>query len=57
MKRNEEDTHRLTAAELDRVRREIEKSHGRVFSFAGDYRGLDKLYQRRQTPWQEHGLH
>jgi TolB-like protein/Tfp pilus assembly protein PilF len=36
MERNEEETHRRVGAELDRFRREIEKSHGRVFSFAGD---------------------
>jgi adenylate cyclase len=36
MERNEEETHRRVGGELDRLRREIEKSHGRVFSFAGD---------------------
>src|SRR6516162_9611363 len=36
MERNEEETHRRVGAELDRFRREVEKSHGRVFSFAGD---------------------
>ncbi len=36
MARAEEETHRRVGAELDRVFREIEKSHGRVFSFAGD---------------------
>ncbi len=36
MERNEEETHRRVGDELDRFRREIEKSHGRVFSFAGD---------------------
>jgi adenylate cyclase len=36
MERNEEETHRRVGAELDRFRREIEKSHGRVFSFTGD---------------------
>ncbi|HXA26796.1 MAG TPA: hypothetical protein VNW90_31275 [Acetobacteraceae bacterium] len=36
MGRAEEDTHRRVGAELDRVFREIEKSHGRVFFFAGD---------------------
>ncbi len=36
MARAEEDTHRRVGAELDRVFREIEKSHGRVFTFAGD---------------------
>ncbi len=36
MERNEEETHSRVGAELDRFRREIEKSHGRVFSFAGD---------------------
>jgi adenylate cyclase len=36
MARSEEDTHRRVGIELDRVIREIEKSHGRVFSFAGD---------------------
>lgn len=32
----EEETHRRVGTELDRVCREIEKSHGRVFTFAGD---------------------
>jgi adenylate cyclase len=32
----EEQAHRRVGAELDRVFREIEKSHGRVFTFAGD---------------------
>lgn len=32
----EEEAHRRVGAELDRVFREIEKSHGRVFTFAGD---------------------
>jgi adenylate cyclase len=36
MERDEEETHRRVGAELDRFRREIEKSHGRVFTFAGD---------------------
>jgi adenylate cyclase len=36
MGRAEEETHRRVNAELDRVFREIEKSHGRVFTFAGD---------------------
>jgi adenylate cyclase len=36
MARSEEDTHRRVGVELDRVIREIEKSHGRVFSFGGD---------------------
>jgi adenylate cyclase len=36
MERNEEETHDRVGAELDRFRREVEKSHGRVFSFAGD---------------------
>jgi TolB-like protein/class 3 adenylate cyclase len=36
MERNEEETHHRVGAELERFRREIEKSHGRVFSFAGD---------------------
>src|SRR5260370_36275504 len=36
MERNGEETHGRVGAELDRFRREIEKSHGRVFSFAGD---------------------
>jgi len=36
MERDEEETHSRVGAELDRFRREIEKSHGRVFSFAGD---------------------
>jgi adenylate cyclase len=36
MERNEEDTHQRVGEELERFRREIEKSHGRVFSFAGD---------------------
>ena len=36
MERNEEETHSRVGAELERFRREIEKSHGRVFTFAGD---------------------
>ena len=36
MERNEEETHDRVGDELERVRREVEKSHGRVFSFAGD---------------------
>ena len=36
MGRAEEETHRRVDAEIDRVFREIEKSHGRVFTFAGD---------------------
>ncbi len=36
MERNEDDTHARVGDELERFRREIEKSHGRVFSFAGD---------------------
>jgi adenylate cyclase len=36
MERNEEDTHRRVGAELDRFCPEVEKSHGRVFSFTGD---------------------
>jgi adenylate cyclase len=36
MGRTEESTHRRVGTELDRMIREIEKSHGRVFSFAGD---------------------
>ena len=36
MERAEEETHRRVGAELDRVCRDIEKSRGRVFSFAGD---------------------
>jgi TolB-like protein/class 3 adenylate cyclase len=36
MGRSEEETHRRVNAELDRVLREIEKSHGRVFTLAGD---------------------
>ena len=36
MERNEEETHSRVGAELERFRREVEKSHGRVFSFAGD---------------------
>jgi adenylate cyclase len=36
MERNEEEAHRRVGAELERFRREIQKSHGRVFSFAGD---------------------
>lgn len=32
----EEDAHRRVGAELDRMIRDIEKSHGRVFSFGGD---------------------
>ena len=33
---NEEDTHRRVNAAMDRLVREIQKSHGRVFSHAGD---------------------
>src|SRR6266404_9148315 len=33
---NEEDTHARVGAELDRVFHQIEKAHGRVFTFAGD---------------------
>ncbi len=36
MERNEEETHHRVGEELERFRREIERSHGRVFSFAGD---------------------
>jgi adenylate cyclase len=36
MGRAEEETHRRVGAELERVSREIEKSHGRIFFFAGD---------------------
>jgi adenylate cyclase len=36
MARAEEETHDRVGAELDHVFREIEKSHGRVFTFAGD---------------------
>lgn len=36
MARSEEDTHRRVGAEIDRIYREIQKSHGRVFTFAGD---------------------
>jgi len=36
MGRAEEDTHRRVGVEVDRVFREIEKSRGRVFTFAGD---------------------
>jgi adenylate cyclase len=36
MGRADEDTHRRVGTELDRVIRDIEKSHGRVFSFGGD---------------------
>jgi TolB-like protein len=36
MSRDEEETHRRVGAEMDRVSREIDRSHGRVFSFAGD---------------------
>jgi adenylate cyclase len=36
MERNEDETHARVGAELERFRREIERSHGRVFSFAGD---------------------
>ena len=36
MARAEEETHRRVGAELDRLSREIEKSHGHAFSFAGD---------------------
>jgi class 3 adenylate cyclase/TolB-like protein len=33
---NEDDTHRRVGAEMDRLVREIEKSSGSIFSFAGD---------------------
>ncbi len=36
MARAEEETHDRVGAELDRFFKEIEKSHGRVFTFAGD---------------------
>jgi adenylate cyclase len=36
MVRSEEETHRRVGVEINRVFREIEKSHGRVFTFAGD---------------------
>jgi adenylate cyclase len=36
MERSEEETHRRVGTELDRFRREIEKSHGRVFALTGD---------------------
>jgi len=36
MGRTEDTTHRRIGTELDRVIREIERSHGRIFSFAGD---------------------
>ncbi|MDR3530090.1 MAG: adenylate/guanylate cyclase domain-containing protein [Rhodopila sp.] len=36
MGRAEEQTHRRVGTEFDRLYREIEKSHGRVFTFAGD---------------------
>lgn len=36
MERSEEETHDRVGTELERFRREIEKSHGRVFSFTGD---------------------
>jgi TolB-like protein/class 3 adenylate cyclase len=36
MERSEEETHDRVGAELERFRREIERSYGRVFSFAGD---------------------
>ena len=36
MARSEEATHRRVGAEIDRLFREIEKSQGRVFTFAGD---------------------
>jgi adenylate cyclase len=36
MERDEEEAHHRVGAALDRLRREIEKSYGRVFSFAGD---------------------
>jgi adenylate cyclase len=32
----EEQTHRRVGVAMDRIRREIEKSHGRIFTFAGD---------------------
>ena len=34
--RAEEETHRRVGSEINRIFREIERSHGRVFSFAGD---------------------
>src|SRR5689334_8530280 len=36
MGRGEEQVHRRVGAELERVCREAERSHGRVFTFAGD---------------------
>ena len=36
MGRAEEETHRRVGAEVDRMFREIKRSHGRVFTFAGD---------------------
>src|SRR6516162_5140842 len=36
MERNEEEAHQRVGAELERFRREIERSNGRVFIFAGD---------------------
>lgn len=36
MERNEEDTHNRVGADLEAFREQIENSHGRVFSFAGD---------------------
>jgi class 3 adenylate cyclase len=36
MGRSEEETHRRVGEELDRIIREIETHHGRVFSFGGD---------------------
>jgi TolB-like protein/class 3 adenylate cyclase/Tfp pilus assembly protein PilF len=36
MAANEEQTHARVGAELERVFREIERAHGRIFSFAGD---------------------
>ena len=36
MERNEEETHHRVGTELDRFRHEIERSQGRIFSFAGD---------------------
>jgi len=36
MANDEEETHRRVGAELERLLREIERSHGRVFSYAGD---------------------
>jgi len=45
---NEEDAHRRVNAAMDRLVREIQKSHGRVFSHAGD--GLMAEFLRALRP-------